>query len=70
MLLAVAAIGLISTIWSSLHEMVALLLGHDDPEAPPVVFAAEGDRATPQAPPRTVADAEYSALPAPIGGGR
>lgn len=70
MLVAVAAIGLVSTIWSSLHEMVALLLGHDDPEAPPLVFAAEDDRTTPQAPPRTVADAEYSALPAPIGGGR
>jgi len=72
LILAVAAIGLLSTIWSSLHEMVALLLGHDDPEAPPIVFATDDGRASPPASPSPspITDAEYSALPAPIGGGR
>ncbi len=65
----VAAIGLVSTIWSSLHEMVALLLGHDDPEAPPVLFTAD-EAAPPPSQPPAAASAEYSALAATIGGGR
>ncbi len=69
LLVIVAALGLVATVWSSLHEMVALLLGHDDPEAPPILFTAD-EAAPPPAQPPAAASAEFSALAAPIGGGR
>jgi len=78
LMILVAAIGIAATVWSSLHEMVALLLGHDDPETPTIVFEAADEppitttgssstsTSTITLPPH---GAELRAL-APIGGGR
>ena len=72
LLIMVAAVGLAATIWSSLHEMVALLLGHDDPEGPMLSW---NTKTVPAQMPVTgaddpTADLELRALPATIGGAR
>ncbi|MEZ4380055.1 MAG: hypothetical protein R3A79_01815 [Nannocystaceae bacterium] len=70
LLILVAAFGIVATIWSSLHEVVALLLGHDDPEAPAIAYAVDEPSAAPRGDPNPAAGAELRALAAPIGGGR
>ncbi len=72
LVIMVAAVGIAATIWSSLHEMVALLLGHDDPEGPTLSWSTE---AAPAQTPATgnhdpTANLELRALQAPIGGAR
>ncbi|MCA9663643.1 MAG: hypothetical protein KC486_35260, partial [Myxococcales bacterium] len=69
LLLLVAAVGIVATIWSSLHEVVALLLGHDDPEAPALAYVID-DRGSNGDDPELATGAELRALAAPFGGGR
>lgn len=75
----VAAFGVLALLWSALDEMVAMLLGHDDPEAPEATIAFEADTLdmtdapTPagEARPGDASGHALSILPTlPIGGGR
>ncbi|MEZ4448817.1 MAG: hypothetical protein R3B09_04990 [Nannocystaceae bacterium] len=73
--IAVAAFGIAALLWSALDEMVAVLLGHDDPEAPEGAIAFEADAAADEGGERmNPGDAGRSALSIlptlPIGGGR
>jgi hypothetical protein len=70
LLVLIAAVGIVATIWSSLHEVVALLLGHDDPEAPAIAYVVDERGSAGGAEPGPATGVELRALAAPIGGGR
>ncbi|MCB9568350.1 MAG: hypothetical protein H6710_14260 [Myxococcales bacterium] len=65
LIVMVAAIGVLAMIWSALDEVVALILGHDDPEAPidAMMIADEGiDAAPPPASERPTAGSQLTSL--------